>query len=357
MIKLYLHIGYHKTGSSYLQSLFALNKSYLLKNNIYFPVSENINKMIAGEISPGNGMDLVAALQNNKESIVKKILDNWKREAINKNAKIILISSESLFHVLAKKEAMQLLFNACRSVRIFDINGLLFFRDPVPHVLSVYKHRGKKGNISDYGRWINTKYETLELTDFFLDHYKEFGINWTFRKYQPDSEYMIKVTFKDWLLINLPEVLLDKKVNISLTLSEILMINEISKLVPKEFIRKIHLELSELPKLKKSKDLSIQEYYFQISTQELIKYDLIINEINKVLPKGEKIIFDKYIETDKVYKEEINLSREQIRIFVDYLEKSKKQTNIFYLFLKRKMILINKELKRFYNKFAVNIQI
>ena len=62
-MKLYLHIGTEKTGSSHLQSLSAINSNVLQQNGIWFPFEGKSNKsLIKGEISAGNAQSLTNAL-------------------------------------------------------------------------------------------------------------------------------------------------------------------------------------------------------------------------------------------------------------------------------------------------------
>ncbi len=77
MIKLYLHLGYHKTGSSFLQTMFAQNRDYLLENDIYFPYSKGDKNMLKGIISPGNGILLVEALKDKNQQLVVELLKKW----------------------------------------------------------------------------------------------------------------------------------------------------------------------------------------------------------------------------------------------------------------------------------------
>ena len=102
MVKLYLHCGYHKTGSSFLQTLFAQNRDYLLENNICFPFSKDDKNMLKGEISPGNGIELVKAIREKNNALIIDLLEKWVKITLSNNCDSLLISSEGLFHVLAE---------------------------------------------------------------------------------------------------------------------------------------------------------------------------------------------------------------------------------------------------------------
>ena len=55
MKKLIIHIGHGKTGSSYLQSVFALNKDMLKKEGFDYPDHKDSKVAEIGYISAGNG--------------------------------------------------------------------------------------------------------------------------------------------------------------------------------------------------------------------------------------------------------------------------------------------------------------
>jgi len=350
MVKLYLHCGYHKTGSSFLQVMFAQNRDYLLKNKIYFPSSKEDKKMISGKISPGNGFELVKAIRNKNRLLVNKLLKNWVDKSITNNANILFISSEGLFHVLAELDLMNLFIEVCNELGITDITALLFFRDPVSHVFSVFKHRGKNGEISDYRDWVKNEYETLNLTKNFLGFYKDFNIKWMFRKYSSESESMVKIAFDDFLEIKSPDIPKTERVNISLTLSEIIMMREVKDILPNVYLRKMHIQLSNLPLLQKGNNDALKEYYSKITYQELKKYDNIIEEANKLLAIDEQLQFKQPKIKSDVDVETISLTPHQIKIFTrcidssnSFHEKIINKTKYFIKRIKRKIKEISHE--------------
>jgi len=55
MRKIFFHIGHGKTGSSHLQSCFALSRDALKIERIHYPLSgKETTKALAGHISMGN---------------------------------------------------------------------------------------------------------------------------------------------------------------------------------------------------------------------------------------------------------------------------------------------------------------
>lgn len=144
--KLYLHVGHGKTGSSYIQSCLAKSKSILDKNKICYPISEQERlKASMGGISSGNGSILV---QDNYYNVIK--------ESINSNHDALLFSDETLMSYLCQNtnDVQKNIHKIVELNGIKEINILLFIRNPLEFVSSVYQQAVKRSNwyldIDDY---------------------------------------------------------------------------------------------------------------------------------------------------------------------------------------------------------------
>ena len=63
-MRLHLHVGHGKTGSSFLQSWLAQNRSELLRvGGVHYPVADSDQRARSGRFSMGNGVLLDQALQ------------------------------------------------------------------------------------------------------------------------------------------------------------------------------------------------------------------------------------------------------------------------------------------------------
>ena len=80
-MKLYIHFGIYKAGSSYIQYICANQRDFLEKNKIYFPTSVEDQKMTSGLISKGNADGLEAALKSEVGQKVTKVLQHWYEDA------------------------------------------------------------------------------------------------------------------------------------------------------------------------------------------------------------------------------------------------------------------------------------
>ena len=288
-MKLYIHFGIYKAGSSYLQYICANQREYLNSNSIYFPTSKEDKKMISGLISKGNADGLDLALKNEDESKIDSILKQWHKEAKVKNCDSILISSEALVHQIALQKRLDLIKIAASSIGYNQIKVMGFFRDLADHALSTYKHRGKSGTIPNYVHWVSEVYETpklLENLSHVIAHNKD--IQWTLRKFKKDSEFLKLAFFKDWLGIDIPKFETKPNVNESITLSEVKVMNHIRKAYPTvtDFF---YEELKALPKKAKAKDLDLDNYILSTFITQLMPNRNRIEIINIYFPKEEHL--------------------------------------------------------------------
>ena len=153
-MNLYIHVGIHKTGSSYLQTLFARNRDLLAEHSIYYSKSERDKEMLKGRISPGNALKLNKLLRDSKYEEVKKYLQRLVLQAEKINCKSVLLSNEGLFHIFAKEGTVLNFIEIYKTSRFKNIHGLVYFRDPLDHILSLYKNRAKSGKHLDFKIWL-----------------------------------------------------------------------------------------------------------------------------------------------------------------------------------------------------------
>jgi hypothetical protein len=162
-MKLYIHFGIYKAGSSYIQYICANERDYLNSNSIYFPKSTEDEKMKKGLISAGNADSLEIAIKSEDHSKIIPILKEWYEEAEKVNCKAVLISAEALVHQLAIQSRLIQIIACAQSVGFTKIMAMVFFRDLADHALSTYKHRAKCGKNPDYKHWVSHVYETPKL--------------------------------------------------------------------------------------------------------------------------------------------------------------------------------------------------
>jgi len=244
--------------------------------------------MIRGKISAGNGLELNNALGATDFTSAKLFLEKHVKDGFKSSCDSLLLSSEGFFHSFPKEGVMDCLVQSANDAGIDEIYALVYFRDPVSHALSLYKHRAKDGNISDYNSWLENSYETMDLIDGFLQYHLKHPVEWTCRKYKADSDFMAVTAFKDWLGLKKPEIPSNDKVNESLTLSEIVTIQALNKVYP-GIATYLNREFANIKKKDKGKDTILNEFYQYESSKILVKYHSLINVVNELLPNDEKL--------------------------------------------------------------------
>lgn len=318
---LYIHFGIYKAGSSYIQYYCANNKYYLLENNIYFPPSDQDEKMKAGLISAGNALRLSKALKTSDQKKIEAVLTDWYSGAVKHNTDSVLISSEALVHDLAIKNKIELLINLCHKTGFTEIKAMGFFRDLADHALSTYKHRAKTGRHPDYEHWIKHNYETPELLKNLAQTVEatEKKIEWNLRKFQKDSEFLKQAFFEDWLGIASPVFNEKPTVNESLTLSEVKLMNHLKKTHPFSIDYFVN-GFKALSKQQKAKDKDLEKYVI-IKFFEVLKIHICtLDKINVFFLKGERIQISENIPIEKTIREpDIRLSEEQLEIISNHI--------------------------------------
>lgn len=297
-MKLLIHFGIYKAGSSYLQYICANQKDYLIANNIYFPESKEDEKMKKGLISKGNSDGFEIALKKEDTSKINTLLKKWHRIAKQKKCNAVLISAEALVHQLGQQRKLNFIVNSANSVGYTNIKAMGFFRDLSDHALSTYKHRAKSGKIPDYEHWVKNVYETptlLEnLTSVIADNQ---GIKWTLRKFQKDSEFLNQAFFKDWLGIEIPDFQTRPNVNESISLSEVKVMNHIRKTYP-NVTDYFYEDFKKLQKKDKADDKYLDAYVLSSFAKNLAQHDKVIQNINTFFAKNEQLVVGEFKNVD-----------------------------------------------------------
>jgi hypothetical protein len=346
-MKLYIHFGIYKAGSSYIQYICANQIDYLNSNSIYFPSSKEDKKMISGLISKGNADGLDLALKNEDESQIGSILQQWYTEAKVKNCDRVLISAEALVHQLAQQKRLDLIKTAASAIGFKEIKTMGFFRDLADHALSTYKHRAKSGRIPDYKHWVSQVYETPKLFEnlsqvIASDH----SIEWTLRKFQKDSDFLKAAFFKDWLRIEVPNFQTRPNVNESVTLSEIKVMNHLCKLYPNVtdyFVNDLKALASHL----KAKDTGLQQHFLSTFAKALSQNQNCLDQLNVFFQEGERLVLqNQSIDVENI-EPPVALSEQQLEVITQRMQ--------FFKTTKGKKILIRRQIAKLSPNFIKKV--
>ena len=146
-----IHIGTDKTGTSALQSFFAINRLNLFKNDIFYPKTfgERSHYHLATALSNFNKKDFRRKeLEFHQPKLIeefrKKIIDSFRKEIENETCTKLLISSEALYVRMNTKEEVQRLKNFLDEfVNKYKI--IVYFRPQHEHQISGFSTRCLSG--------------------------------------------------------------------------------------------------------------------------------------------------------------------------------------------------------------------
>ena len=345
-MKLYVHFGLYKTGSSFLQTLLARNRQGLIEQGFYFPKSERDIKMLDGNISSGNAKPLADALLALNQKKVTQFLQERKKEAQKKKCNKLILSAESLVHPFSQEIMLGMFYQSAKDIGFSTIKAIGFIRDPVSHAISTYKHRAKSGKIRDFTSWMNNTYETMNVLKGLMGVVNKFEIEWVFRKYRADSYFMTKSLFLDFINYKIPEIPKQDKINASLSFSEIELIKTVYKYIP-EIIPKLREGFKKFPIEEKPREIGLVQWHKHQAFLILNEFQSLIISINVNLPSNEKLVIkdvpdSQEMEFDKL-KLGIHLSPNQLDLVIKTIKEHQNSTNRF--------IILLKQLKRKYLKY------
>lgn len=322
-MKLYLHIGTEKTGSSFLQSLIYHNKTLLSDNyRIYIPKDfVQDRRMEKGIISGGNGLELFKLLESESEKKIQDYLIKLQKNALKTNYSSILLSNENLFRVLGKrlKQFLQL----CKDINL-DVKFCLYLRNPDSHIISMYKHRNKTGKYKEIDEWLKD-YSTLKDLNTFTEQIFQLNLDQNLYIYSYESRKPLEESFFNDFLGVRSSILINKfeKVNTSLTFSEI---GVLQYFYPKNSLLAGQLSacFEKMKKIEKAKDdIVIREYHQYKSINYVLEnFDSFYNVYNKLNVKfiSKKELTTKMNELskkkDSTYNFAFSLSTKQLELIL-----------------------------------------
>lgn len=146
-MRVILHIGAPKTGTSAIQYFLHQNRQRLQKYGFYYP-QHNFDK---NNVSGGHA-DFGAAISNDRYDDAQALVQRWLKEAVQASCDLLL-SAEAMYR---RPEIVAELF------KNHEIKVLAYFRHPLESL------------VSNHNQSIKRHFSTVTLTDFL---YKQVGVN------------------------------------------------------------------------------------------------------------------------------------------------------------------------------------
>lgn len=188
MKKLILHIGHNKTGSSFIQSMLALNAEFF-KDEFFYPHHKNFEKASKGGNSNGNGSLLFSNdvnLDQHKTTVFST--EYFFNELIDKN--------KNDFELICKK---------------YDVYVLLYSRNVLEYLFSAWVQSVKSaGYVNDFETYLSLKIKN-KLQPYnkiikWLDAADCYKFNLIFRNYSNHRTGLFKIFLKDIFFNNLEKL-------------------------------------------------------------------------------------------------------------------------------------------------------
>ena len=304
MKEVLIHIGHGKTGTSYVQSVLAINKDRLAEFGILYPENDSLNAARAGKITSGN--------ISFREAWPKEVISSLSTsEEIHK----IVFSSEFIFHrFFEDMESLNKLKDMC------NLKILMFVRNPIEMAMSSYgqdvKRAGETCTPDEYLFKDIHLNKSLDIIKFL----KKENINHSIYNYSNHRDELIKIFSKELAVyrkmkFSLPRA---KTVNRSLTRSEMVLQKRLNELMGNKSSKIFSDEMCQgAPEVPSTPPIlnvvSIEKFRDQNAS--------VVDEVNSYIPRKEMISLDYSVEAN----ESINLddvhsfSTEQLNIIADVL--------------------------------------
>lgn len=199
MRTLYLHCGAPKTGTSFLQVLFARHADVLKENNIIYPHNSFTEGASKGKITSGNGILMANYLRPQLPHHIENkdiFIDDFDRMLREGEGKDFLFSSE--FLVFPRNERTQRLVDVING-NGYNVKALYFVRDIADAARSAYSQQVKRhGEVKNFADFLKTwDGFALHHTNLIASAFGEDSLS--LFNYGQHKEDLAKFVFRDFL--------------------------------------------------------------------------------------------------------------------------------------------------------------
>jgi hypothetical protein len=173
-MRIHLHIGHGKTGTSAIQSFCALNRELLAEAGFDYPAHRSDPLAVAGSVTSGN----------------IRITDDWpaviRAACAGTACGNVVFSNEGLFSAMEEDLAP---VRALASEH--DLRLLLYVRDPVEHFVSSYGQSVKRAGYTGDIRSFIDVYQVPRRVDAFCTACAAAGLDLTVRNYSRERRELL----------------------------------------------------------------------------------------------------------------------------------------------------------------------
>ena len=328
-LRLQLHVGHGKTGSSYLQSWLAANASVLLDQHQLLypqvcPFTRNRDRRAEqSQFSMGNGFVLNPMLE---EGVSWRRQQRWWRrlcrhQAIQPQQLTSLVFSHEPW---ARKLPPQWprLMQLAELMEVQAVDCWLLVRDPFDHALSVYgqmvKRHGFSGSVED---WLGI-YDFPEVLIRFLDAVEDSSREVSLRvDHYGSRRQQLLQCLKQWLVLPADgdwKAISEDRVNRSLTVSELTLMRWLNARDPGLALRTGEHLIQRLPQLRGA----VQPPSAPVIERFVQRWQASIDQLNLRLPSHAQLSLPSVGDHlspsgDELTDSSLTLTREQLDCLLD----------------------------------------
>jgi len=246
-MRVLVHIGARKSGSTYMQDLFSANAERLQEVGTYYPSPE----LSEGVHARGNGHPLAQALGGEADGAAVQLCRTWMLDARSLSCERVLLSAEALIGVLAESGSAARLIRIFKKAGFSEFRFLLVVRSPASALVSEYCHRIGILTTSDYDSFLKGNPPYLSEVAGFVQHsLQELEGVLEVRNYAGDSLLAVAAEFAG---VALSSELVGSRSHVSLTCEEADLVHAIALTHP-QYARDLRVRLQSLAVDKKASD-------------------------------------------------------------------------------------------------------
>jgi len=286
-MKLLLHAGTQKTGSSYIQTALKAKARQLVDAGILYSAEHFAEGDRFGGVQ-GDGGFLAVLFRDRDDFEFVRRLSLIRDKAQEADCGSALISYSGFWRDI-RERGHEDLMRLARKAGFDGVEGLLLLRDPIDHAMSHYRQVVKVGRTTKaFDGWITTDYHYFDWLAEVVTANSE--IEWTARRYQPARRAVDLVVFEDWLGLSAvePESRSEgQRVNSSLTADEALCIVDLAAGIPG-----IHEALAprflSLPPSSRPAVGPAEDWMRAVAAKYCRRYVAAVRAMNGLLPLDER---------------------------------------------------------------------
>jgi hypothetical protein len=216
---------------------------------------------------------------------------SWTRRIVasarSQGCENLLLSSEWLLGSAAESDRLSHLESVLRDQGATQIKFLLILRDPVNQLISLYKHRAKNGTAGSIDAWIADGYDLPGSLTGLRRQIESGKVNLAVRRYGKETGSLEGLFFRDWLGIAIPAGAENFRVNPSLSLSELVLLRQLSAHHP-GLVPYLYNRLLEIPSEQKREGRDLAEHAHRVAVRAVARDADEWASWNDLLPSDER---------------------------------------------------------------------